>query len=265
MTEAEIRRQAAKTAERRFLNILEQEFRYPPKIAQAILAEAEACLLSQGQGRLQAGQIRRILVKREAGHGRALREAAMTEVVWTIDAGVADVEYQGKHGAQKLRQHRLERLAEEAVAQGAVATQEDLAQVLQVSVRTIKRDCAQLEEAKKMIPLRGKLHSIGRGQSHKGQIIRRWLQGETYDQLERHTGHKTSSIRRYISTFVRVVDCQARGFDEETTAHLLQITPGLVGQYLQVYAENDTPFCRQRLEEQRQRLSQTPPKKRRPR
>jgi hypothetical protein len=43
----------------------------------------------------------------------------------------------------------------------------------------------------------------------------------------------------------------------------LQISQALVKEYLAVYQQNDTPFCRQRLEQQLERLSwtQAEPKK----
>ena len=76
-----------------------------------------------------------------------------------------------QHGSPTLRRVRIQRLLDEALAQGAVATQEDLAQALHVSLRTIKRDCAaQAQEV--YLPTRGNLHGIGRGQTHKAQIGR---------------------------------------------------------------------------------------------
>ena len=71
----------AKTAEQRFLNILMQEFNYAPKVAQAILEEAQACLVSQSH-ELRPGQMRQVLLKRDAPHGQAVQEAEMVEVRW---------------------------------------------------------------------------------------------------------------------------------------------------------------------------------------
>lgn len=48
-----------------------QEFNHAPRVAQAIFAEAQACLLGQAQN-LRPGQTRKILLKREAAHGQAL-------------------------------------------------------------------------------------------------------------------------------------------------------------------------------------------------
>jgi len=153
------------------------------------------------------------------------------------------------------------RLANEALDQGAVATQEDLAQALQVSVRTVKRHCAYLQAQGFEIPTRGNVQGIGRGQTHKAQIVGRWLRGETYDQIALHTRHSLSSIRRYVQTFARVVHLHRRGWVDDQIAVLLGIGSSLVAEYLAIYRENDSPACRQRLEAQLTRLlpSEVPP------
>jgi len=174
MNEREMERLQAKTPQQRFLRVLEREFHYAPKVAQAVLQEAEACLGGM-TGRLRPGQVRVILTQRAAGHGQALRDTATTEVVWTVDAGAEDRQVWHEQGCQALRRVRILRLLDEAIEQGAVATQEDLAQALHVSIRTIKRDCAELTAQGFYLPTRGHLQGIGRGQSHKAHIVGRWL------------------------------------------------------------------------------------------
>ena len=138
MNNKQIRRLQAKTPQQRFLRVLEQEFHYAPKVAQALLEEAETCL-GGIPGSLRPGQVRVILTKREAGHGQTLRDAATTEVLWTVDAGVEDQQVLQRHGRIALRHVRIQRLLDEALGQEAVATQEDLTRALQVSLRTIKQ------------------------------------------------------------------------------------------------------------------------------
>jgi len=248
----------AKTPEERFLNLLEQDFAQPPKVAEAILDEACDCLLGRPE-QLQPGQMRVVLVKRQAPHGRPLRETEKVEVVWTIDAGREDRAILRRTTPRALRRVRIQRLLDEALAQGAVATQEDLALALQASVRTIKRDCAALRATGIYLPTRGNLQGIGRGQTHKAQIVGRWLEGETYDQITFRTHHSTASVRRYIRAFVRVVDLHDRGFQAAEIAHLLQQSRPLVVEYLAIYAQHDTALARRRLAEHRQRRAHTVP------
>lgn len=262
MDKNESQRLQAKSREQRFLNIMEQEFNFAPKIAQAVLGDAQDCLFAQSV-HLKPGQMRVILLERGAAHGRSLRQTATKEVTWTVNAGKDDLQTETEHGQKALRLFRIRRLLNEAVEQGAAATQEDLALVLHVSVRTIKRDCAELQQQGISLPTRGNLQGIGRGQTHKAQIIGRWLRGETYDQVARHTRHSVTSIKRYIQMFVRVVQFHRKTFSLGEISLALQIGEALVKQYLVVYQQNDTPFCRQRLTEQLERLSITPtePKK----
>jgi hypothetical protein len=256
MNQDEILRQQAKTREQRFLNLMKQEFNYPPKIAQAILAEAQDCLLGQPNS-LKPGQMRVILLTRAAPHGRPLHQTATQEVTWTVNAGQEDQEVEKQPGTVALRHTRIQRLLGEAVEQGTVATQEDLAQALQVSVRTIKRDCAALQKQGVSLPTRGNLRGIGRGQTHKAQIVRRWLLGETYDQVAYHTRHSLTCIKRYIQTFVRVLHLHHKEFTTGEISLALQVGMPLVNEYLAVYQQNKTPFCRRRLSEQIERLGGT--------
>jgi len=114
MNKDEIRRFEAKTPEQRFLQVLAEDFHCAPKVAQAVLEEAEACLAGK-PGQIKPGQVRVILTKYEAGHGRALRDTAMTETVWTVTAGQADQRILAERGRQGLRWVRLQRLLEEAL------------------------------------------------------------------------------------------------------------------------------------------------------
>ncbi len=253
MNKDEMKRIQAKTPEQRFLRVLEQDFHYAPKVAQAVLEEAQACLAGNPE-HIRPGQIRKILTKYDAGHGSALRDTAMIEVAWTVNAGWEDQQVLQQHGSKALRRIRIQRLLTEALEQSAVATQEDLAQALHVSVRTIKRDCVALQTQGIYLPTRGKLRGIGRGQTHKAQIVGRWLEGETYDQIALHTHHSPTSIQRYVQTFVRVITLHCEGFAESQIALLTSRGQPLVKEYLAIYHKHDPSACRERLAAQLQRL-----------
>lgn len=251
--QAEVNRQMAKTNVAHLLTKLEQEFEFAPRIAQAIVEEAQD-ILTRGPDELGPGQVWVYLVKRTAGHGKALSATGTEPVRWTVDAGTEDQSVLSKHGRVALRHVRIQRLLSEAVEQGTLATQEDVARVLHVDVRTIKRDCKTLEGQGVTLPFRGAVRGIGRGQSHKALIISRWLRGETYDQLERSTKHALVSIRRYIQTFSRVVELHQAGFANAEVAHLTQCGLALVEDYLNIYQTHDDPVSRARLQEQLERF-----------
>ena len=247
-----IQRLATKTPQQHFLQQLCEEFEYAPRVAQAILEEARDHLL--GDENLATGQMRVILAKREAGPGRPLSETEQILVAWTIDAGAEDLHVLKTGGSIALRQARIVRLLDEALDQGAVATQEDLARALQTSVSTIKRDCAQLRQKGIRLPTRGYVKGIGRGQSHKAQIIECWMQGWTYDQIARDVRHDVSSIQRYVNHFIRVVWLRRQSYTAEQIAHLLQIGVALVHEYLALAKCYDTDRYKERLESCLQRI-----------
>jgi hypothetical protein len=251
----ELERLEAKTFQQHFLRVLEQEFRFGPRIALAVLEEAQDCLMSHSAD-MHPGQIQVILTRRGARHGQALGDTPTVKVKWTLDAGLEDRQVLHQDGPQALRRVRLQRLLDEALEQGGVATQEDLAWALHTSLRTIKRDFAMLESQGLWLPSRGNLQGIGRGQTHKAQIVGRWLQGETYDQLGKNTHHSLSSIQRYVRTFVQVVRLFRQGFPDSQIAQVVQIGLPLVRDYLAIYQQHTTPACQERLEAQLERLSQ---------
>jgi Protein of unknown function (DUF1670) len=247
------KRLLAKTYEQSFLQTLERDYRLAPRVAEAILADAQVRLLG-GEGEVRAGQVRKLLVKRGVGNGQKVADLAKVEVTWTLDGGLEDQQVLQGYGRQALRQMRILRLLDEAVEQGAVATQEDIAQILNVTPRTIKRDFVELQSAGHYLPCRGNLQGIGRGQTHKAQIVGRWLNGETYDQIARNTHHAVVSVQRYVRNFVQVMQLVRQGLTAEQCAQLLQIGLCLVKDYQAIYEQHAGPEGRERLENQLERF-----------
>lgn len=80
----------------------------------------------------------------------AARGGRPIRVRWTVDAGPPDVALKQAKGAIALRRIRLSRLLAEAEAQGAAPTVAQLAEILDVSPRTIQRDLAALRHEHKV-------------------------------------------------------------------------------------------------------------------
>lgn len=253
MKAEELERRGIKTGEGQFAQVLRQDYDFAPRIVEAIIQEAQQYLTSEEAGK-RTGQMRVVLSKNKRGGGQSLRDSALMQVTWTMDAGAEDLQVIRAYGVRALRQVRLQRLLGEAVEQGAVASQEDVARVLQVSVRTIKRDCAELEGRGISLPTRGRVQGIGRGQTHKAQIVGRWIRGETYDVIARQTHHSLSSIQRYVQMFLRVIQAGQHGLSEAQIGHAVQISEGLVKEYVAVYEQHAEPACRERVAEQMRRM-----------
>ena len=91
-----------------------------------------------------------LLARADASLGKALREADRVAVVWTIHAP-DDLLIPDKTA---LRHQRLRRLLHEAAAHHAAPTDDDLAEALSVSRRTILRDIALLTQTADLPPTR---------------------------------------------------------------------------------------------------------------
>jgi hypothetical protein len=140
------------------------------------------------------------------------------------------------------------------VSQEILAT-EDLARVLGVDRRTILRDVQALQgEAGTpwvLVHTRGRLKGVGRGQTHKVRIIELWLDREGYDKISRWVHHSMQSIKRYISTFQRIVVLHRKGTVVEEIAFLTRASVRLATDYLALYeAALAVPHRREKLEEE---------------
>lgn len=126
-------------------------------------------------------------------------------------------------------------MTEEALEQGGVLTQEDLARALGVHRRTIVREVKALKAEGHLIQTRGAVKGVGRGQTHKVRIIELWLDREGYDKIARWTPHSPQAIKRYVSTFLRIVVLHRQETPVEEIAFLTQASARLVKDYLEVY------------------------------
>jgi tetratricopeptide (TPR) repeat protein len=87
----------------------------------------------------------------EAPTGRPLRPDEYVDVDWTISEP-SDLDISDKVGR---RHHRIRRLLEQAMAQGASPTVGDLAQALSISEATIRRDLVALRKSGDAVNTRG--------------------------------------------------------------------------------------------------------------
>jgi len=250
-------RLAAKTPEATFLHVLKKEFNFSLRVSRKVLSTATEMLGGgASSAAVRPGQVRLVVSSLKAPFGPPLAEADKVEVTLTVDAGVEDAEVKAQQGAEGLRQGQILRLTEEALEQGGVLSQEDLARALSVAARTIRRDVRVLKAEGHLVQTRGVVKGVGRGQTHKVRIIELWLDREGYDKIGRWVHHSPQAIKRYVSTFLRVVVLHWQGTPEEEIAFLTQSSVRLVKEYLALYeAAMGKPHRREKLEEELARVS----------
>jgi DNA-binding Lrp family transcriptional regulator len=150
----------------------------------------------------------------------------------TIDNGIEDIEVLKEYGRITLRQIKIERITEEAIEQGGVLSQEDLAKYLGCTVRTIQRDIKAIKKKGIEVVTRGYLHNIGRGQTHKAKIIGMYLDGQTFSEIKLKTRHSVGAIKRYLESFTKVLMAQSKGIYMKKEISLVTgISETLVRQY----------------------------------
>jgi DNA-binding Lrp family transcriptional regulator len=250
-------RLAVKTPEAAFLYILQKEFNFSSRVSHELLNTAQEMLVGGASAAaVRPGQVRLVVASLKAPFGPPLAETDKVEVTLTVDAGAEDAEVKGREGLEGLRQGRILRLTEEALEQGGLLTQEDLARVLGVDRRTVVRDVKVLKAAGHLVQTRGAVKGVGRGQTHKVRIIELWLDREGYEKISRWMHHSPQAIKRYVSIFLRVVLLHRQGTPVKEIAFLTQASGRLVKDYLAVYqAALAEPHRREKLEEELARVS----------
>lgn len=184
---------------------------------------------------LQAGQMRYVCVASSEGAGKPLQRCQQQTVVLTV-LDREDPQVLAQKDAEGLRQHRIQRLTEEAREQGGLLSQEDLAQLLCCSVRTIRRDIRQLRERYEiMVATRGQQKDIGPTVSHKGVAIRHWLAGSEPLEVARKINHSLHAVERYLQHFSRVVFLVGKGFEPLQIALTVGLSSANVKTYLEIF------------------------------
>ena len=202
---------------------------------------------------IQSGQLAMIAVSADEPGHKPLAQCKMVPVILTLYAGPEDYQYRLAHepdGITALRRRQIERLAQEALDQGALLTAEDLAfRIFNCGLRTISRDLQALAAQGIVVPLRSQQKDAGRALSHRTQAIELYLQRHTFTQIRQRLRHSLLSIANYVVSFALVVAHTREGHSVDETAFLMQISPTLVRTYRELYERYNTPEYQERINE----------------
>ena len=237
MNQAAIERLQLKSVRESLTEYLRTDFNLLPMVAATLAAEMEHYFAQCYAAQLAAGQLTYLAVSRDAPAGRPLSICQRRPVILTLYA--ADDLTALAEGIAALRQLRIQRLTEEAYEQGALLTHEDLACLLNSSLSTIKRDVQTLRQQDLMIPTRGQVKDIGKGVSHKRQIVQDYLAGYTFSEIERRQRHSTHSAHRYCHDFIRVIRLREKDFSVAEIQRVTSLSERLVIEYLDLSATCD--------------------------
>jgi heme exporter protein D len=161
------------------------------------------------------------------------------KVVLTIDSGKEDREILKEYGRIELRQIRIQRIAQEAIEQDGILSQEDISKYLSCDVRTLRRDLRQIKGRGIEVITRGVLHNIGRGQTHKKKIVGLYLDGYFFTDIKLKTSHSVGAIKRYVQDFTKVMMSISRGIREgEEIRSVTGLSINLINQYKEILKES---------------------------
>lgn len=134
------------------------------------------------------------------------------------------------------RKEVLKRITTQAYDQEGVLTIEDCQRLMLTGVRTLKEYISELKSEGINIPLRGYVHSTGRGQTHKTEIICYYLEGMPLSDIQMRTYHSMEAIARYLSFFSRIVICFVKqNMKLNDIAKVVKVSPDLVKDYINIY------------------------------
>jgi hypothetical protein len=225
-----------------FVNEIIQGMQCSPFEASAILDSVYKIFGNyfQSNGSLRPGQILFQVLSIENEPSVKLSDSKQITVTLTLDDSKEDLTVREKSGVIGLRQHRIQRVCNEAFQQGGLLTVEDLAyRLFNCGERTICRDLSTLKKQNILLPLRSTIKDMGRTISHRSVIIKEWLKGKEYSDISRDTFHSVASVQNYVDKFKRVVALSEEGYDVYTIGFLVKISATLVEEYYNIYKSLD--------------------------
>jgi len=237
--------QKALTLSSRLFVLLRDElgFGRQPKVARLlvteILAVVEDTLLTTEM--MQPGQL--LVLAPEIGQGVSwsrckLEDKRLKAIRLTLIEPDDITKYASGEKPRLVRRRRVTRMIRQAYEQGATLSIAQLAIISGCSLGTINDSTlAHEKETGEVLPTRGIVEDMGRGTTHKKQIVARYLKGESTSEIARATNHTPRSVERYISRFeqIRELVCHLeKDPDPIVIARILCCSQQLVSEYLEL-------------------------------
>lgn len=242
-----------KTIEAMFTNLITDGTNCSPFESEVIVEKAKEVFAigDHAEGNiLQPGQMIWMALDMNEPPGKPLKACKLRRIILTHIKPKEDAEVRRLYNRTAKRQQQINRMAVEAQDQQALLTQEDLAEILDTDVRTIRRDIAHLRKQGVLVPTRGQQKDIGPGVTHRVQAISLFLEEKEPLEIARTIKHSLTAVERYIDTFCRVVYCQRRFRNNLKTALVVGVSLHTVNTYLGLHTDAcEDPAYRNRISE----------------
>jgi hypothetical protein len=235
-------RLASKTLDARFLHEIQHGLNCSPFEAEAVLQvvkEVYFPFIDAESPMAPPGKITLIAVSAEEPAGKPVAQCEKARVCLTLHRGAEDDRVLQRQGAIAFRRARIADLCQEALSQGGLLSNCDLAELLSTRDERISQVVRNYErQHRTVVPRRATLHDVGRAMTHKRIICyKRYAHGKTSDVIARETYHSIEAVDRYLGQYDRVRHCRRQGLSPTDTAHILDCSLRLVEEYLAIDEE----------------------------
>lgn len=218
-------------------NHLRQRYQFSPVVAEALSDDLHQLSHQlNGSSQLAEGQLLYPAVKASEPAGKALKDCHYVMVRLTLYSR-SDLEFQQQQGLKALKKRIVQRISEEAEAQGAPLTYEDLGRLLFADRKTIRQYIQELRRDGQVIITRANYTDASASISHHRPIVRLFLLNYMEPEISQRLNHSLSQVESYIKDFLRVCLAQRQGYTLEGIRHLTGLAKGVVGKHLAHYAE----------------------------
>jgi hypothetical protein len=225
----------SKSVKNAIINNISNDFNLTPILAEAYFNQIKNYFLEHADINLASGQMQYLAVDDREPAGKPVTLCKKISVRLTVHNVDEDLDVYKKTGLTGLRYHRLLRITKEAIEQGALLSYEDIAFILTTSVITIKRDMAALRRSGRTIPSRGWRHDMGRGSTHKTQILDMYLSNYQFSEIEKRTHHSETAVKRYIQDFYKIILLHIKGFSIDQIRITTGFSNRLIGEYIELF------------------------------
>jgi hypothetical protein len=142
---------------------------------------------------------------------------------------------------ESVRRQRQARLLDQALAQGGVLAQSDLAAITLRHPRQVGKGIAAYQKSNgRILPYRGSVQDVGSTMTHKVEVIRLFeagfLEPEICQKLD--IAHDLTAVENYVQTYKNVLKLLDNDFSPADVAGILRISKRLVDSYIEIIAEH---------------------------
>ncbi len=229
------KRLQSKSVKNAIVNNISHDFNLTPILAEAYFNQIKNYFLEHANFELASGQMHYMAVDDREPAGKPIALCKKISVRLTVHDVDEDLLVYKNNGLAGLRHHRLLRITKQAIEQGALLSFEDVAFILTTSVITIKRDMAYLRRSGLTIPSRGWRHDMGRGSTHKTQILDLYFDGFLFSEIENRTHHSETAVKRYIQDFSKIILLYSKNFSIDQIRITTGFSNRLIGEYIKLY------------------------------